>query len=193
MKTYGKIFLMVILAGMFFLVGCAQQGPKMTSLKVYRAERDKIVAQNNLEIAQAERQKLNQELAKERERARNNIALTNINSGRKNDGTINSDGIIGGFPCIFVNDSRRNKTLFLESVTTGKKYSLDLVKRNGMKIFDLETGQYLVTWTVENSNTVYPYKNGKTVPDICNVTADPHYWHEKTAKDYHGGYRLFGY
>lgn len=187
MKNITLIFLVVI-----FLLGCAQKGPYMVSPSVYRSSERAISANNHANAERAISNQQNEQLSRKRAIARHEVAIKTI-SEAENDGgieIINIDGMIGGFPVIFPNDSRRDKTIFITKAggeLSGQRWSF-YIPKGGYREYKLEIGKYFIQWTDEYSNTLYPHKG----PDIFPVTPNPHYFHDKTAKNYHGGYRLYG-
>lgn len=176
------------------LNNCAVVGPYMVSPSVYGSTNNAIVENNKSKQEFSKSQQLNQQLLRERALARNKYALGEINGSTetiKINELVSTNGLIGGVPVIFVNDSRRSKNITVTSVNSymfGYKWNF-LLPEKGYREFKLEVGEYWIEWTSEYSNQVYPREK----PDEFFVTLDPHYWHDQTQKNYHGGYRIYGY
>ncbi|MDP3900433.1 MAG: hypothetical protein Q8Q23_05120 [bacterium] len=166
----------------------------MVSPSVYGSTNNAIVENNKSKQEFSKSQQLNQQLLRERALARNKYALGEINGSTetiKINELVSTNGLIGGVPVIFVNDSRRSKNITVTSVNSymfGYKWNF-LLPEKGYREFKLEVGEYWIEWTSEYSNQVYPREK----PDEFFVTLDPHYWHDQTQKNYHGGYRIYGY
>lgn len=191
MKTKIQIVLTVVFVTPLILlfIGCAQVGPAMVSPAVYKSSRDVMVAENR-----AQRQDIELEQARANEWQK--VAVADIQGkatgGGKNDRTITADGVLGGFPCIFINDSRRTKTLTIQKIggfLGGKKWDFTLTGNGGLEKFKLPVGNYSCWWITEYSNQSYP----TTGPARFRVTTDPHFYYGKMKENFHGGYRLYGY
>lgn len=184
------------------LGGCASVLPKAMSTDVYFSERDAIVAENNLQTATAttgiQNENINQRLAT----AWGDVALAEIREKAQSDGpsasasnpkaTIDENGVLGGFNCLFTNESPdREKTISATKVggfMNGQKFIIPLNKGD-RRVFKLPAGHFIYTWTVENDSNVYPEKG----PRSFNVAAVPKSFDAKSNINYHGGVRLFGY
>lgn len=183
MKT--KIITAVTVVGLLLTTGCAQLGPLAVSPRVYKSSRDVFVSQNRAEAN-------NQELEIARANEWQKVAIGEIQGktgGDAKDKTISVEGVLGGFPCLFVNDSRRTKSLTVQKVggfLGGQKWNFNLPGLGGMKKYKLPDGYYLCWWTTE-------YSGQKYGPDRFRVTIVPHYYYGATEENFHGGYRLFGY
>jgi len=106
--------------------------------------------------------------------------------------TIGPDGVVGGLPCQFVNDSQRNKTLLLTKeggLLAGYKFSFDMIKQGGQKKYKLLPGVYAIAWTTEYDNNIYRPGSGERL----TVTLNPKLYDDRTGEQYHGRVRLFGY
>lgn len=184
-----KIQILLAMIGLIALVsGCAQFGPAMIDPAVYKSSRDTIVAEN-----QAAKNNISLEQARANEW--NKVAVEEIQGktigGGKNL-TITSERVLGGFPCIFINDSQRSKTLTIQKVgglLNGHKWDFKITGNGGIKKYKLLVGDYTCQWITEYSDQKYP----TTGPDHFLVTIEPHFYYGETQENYHGGYRLFGY
>ncbi len=188
MKSKNLILMFAAVSILLLFCGCAQVGPAMVSPAVYKSSRDVMVANNQAA-------KLDTELEKSRASAWNQVALNEIQgkaTGNGKDAVITADGVLGGFSCIFINDSQQNKTLTIQKVggfLNGKKFNFELTSRGGLKKYKLPSGDYTCRWTTEYSSQRYPVAG----PAHFRVTVDPHFYYGRTGENFHGGYRLYGY
>jgi len=132
--------------------------------------------------------KLDEELSRGRARERQKVALEEIGKGTE---VLSRDGsLLGGFPVIFINDSRETVRIFvtkLESSFRGRSWYF-LVPAEGIIESKLETGNYNIQWTTQGyyySNNLYP-----RIPDKFSVTCDSHLFYDQTGREYHGGYQI---
>jgi hypothetical protein len=191
-----KLNLVVLAVSITLLLcGCAQVGPSMVSPEVYKSSRDNMVSQNQLRKERAEtgrsNEGLNQKMIGEWEK----VALAEIQGKTTNGGnksiTITDEGVLGGFPCIFINDSWINKTLTIQKIggfLDGHKWDFELMSHGGLKRYKLPPGRYNCWWATEYSDQKYPSAG----PDSFPVTVVPHFYYSKLEEDFHGGYRLRG-
>ena len=125
------------------------------------------------------------------------MALNDIKSGGAQDDApkeriITAAGVLGGWPAIFINDVVNcNMKLFIKATAgefAGQAIALEIPK-GGYREFKLETGRFAAQWTGENSSYLFP---APTEYKYFTITPNPHFYHDKTSKNYHGGYRLYG-
>jgi hypothetical protein len=191
MKTKNNIILAVFIA--LLLCGCAQVGPYMVSPSVYKSSRNAAVANNQVRTARLNLSKANYDQEQDQVKAWNNLALREIKGGGNGtDGTnmtITAEGVVGGFLCIFKNDSWYGKVLTVQKVgglLDGQKFVLRMTAHGGNKEFRLFAGEYICHWDTID----YP---GQIGCGKFSVTTIPHYYDTETMKNYHGGFRLYGY
>ncbi|MFA6551172.1 MAG: hypothetical protein WCV41_01435 [Patescibacteria group bacterium] len=181
---------LVVLFFVLFLQGCAA-APHFVSTDVYKSNKDKIIETNKTLVESAKTYQLNEQQARERAQARQQIALAEINNAASAIKIISADGIMGGFPVIFINDSRRAKTIIIKKTSgdlKGYRWTFS-IPAGRFKEYKLEKDTYHLEWTTEDSGSKYP-TNG---PAIFEVRSDANFFYDQTEKSYHGGYRLTGY
>ena len=122
-----------------------------------------------------------------RANARNKVALKEIGTGTM---TIASSGdVLGGFPAIFMNDSRETVKTFITKIDgdlKGYKWSLTIAQGSKREL-KLETGNYSIQWSTPQryNSSLYP----KT-PARFKVTNDARIFCDQTNRRYHGGYQI---
>lgn len=191
-----KITFVVLLLGFLYVFyGCASILPYAVSPSVYRSSEGFIVAKNNLgketAITGIENERITQAIQTEWGK----VAIAEIQGKSLSEqtttaSTISKDGVLGGFECLFFNDSRRKKTITVTKIggfMNGQRVEILLTPKE-KAVFKLPAGYYAYTWIIENNNSIFP-ENG---PASFNVTTAPHYYDLETQKNYHGGVKLFG-
>ena len=132
--------------------------------------------------------KENEELNRERARARQKIALEEIQKGTE---VISPDGsLLTGSPVIFINDSRETVRIFvtkLKGDLKGQKWCF-LVPEGGKTESKLGAGDYSIQWTTQGYYNYDPYPR---TPDKFKVTPEPYFFYDQTGRRYHGGYQIF--
>lgn len=194
---------LLLVFALFLLDNCAEVGPQLISPKVYSSSRDAIVASHQADQKAYEADKelsksnqLKEQLARERARERQKVKLAEIKGATQTQSTqprrtIDSEGVLGGFPVIFVNDTRRMRIIFFskaQGIQRGYRW-LFTIPAGRYKEYKLETGWYRIQWTIEDYDYMYPTDG----PALFEVRMEDDFFYEQTDKSYHGGYRLFGY
>jgi len=197
-----KEILVIAMFGLAALAaGCARVAPNMISTDVYSSSRDAIVANDKVVEARAKSAKENERMALETAELWNKLAkkelesmlnpATETSEGKpvSKNYTVGPNGVVGGLPCLFNNDSQRNKTLILTKyggLLSEYKFKFDVVKQGGQRKYNLLPGNYYVAWTVEYDNNVY-------TGNPMEVTLNPKLYDDRNGEQFYGGYRLWGY
>ena len=133
--------------------------------------------------------KLDEELSRGRARERQKVALEEIGKGTE---VLSRDGsLLGGFPVIFINDSRETVRIFVKKTGSSYRgYTWSFLIPAGEVIEPkLEEGDYFIRWTTQGgyyyNNDFYP-----RIPTTFPVTRDPHFYYDQTGKNYNGGYQI---
>lgn len=197
MKNY--VLFIVLVTFCQGLFGCAKMGPSMWSKEVYRATEKAEVkgqrARGEKYSAKGEfyrTEQLEQLLAQDRMKVQNTIIINDLKKGNKHGGTIFSkEGLVSGFKVIFINKSRRDKTITIKKADSLSKrrwiFEIPSHRQGGSyKIHKMEVGVYEVSWTVGTSRKKWPKKG----PDHFEVSGLENLWHDKTKTYYAGGYVL---
>jgi len=106
--------------------------------------------------------------------------------------SVGPDGVIGGYYCLFTNDSYYNKTLTLTKIggiLAGRSFRFDVPKNGGAKKYRLLPGEYAPSWTREYDSRVYYPDHGEKLV----VSRNPMIWDDRTGMNYHASFRFFGY
>jgi len=205
-----KIFTLLVTAA--FLFGCAEIAPRIVSKDVYEKSKEQVVAEKEARTERLNADKRGQVLAQKRAEMRSKVAEAELEKAfwaatgdhpskgqatgaqsAKAPKVMSAEGIIGGFPVIFINDSERNKELIVKkkgSDFADFGWHFTLPKRGGIEIYKFEAGDYDVWWTVEYDNRLYPEPKK---PERLTVTTTPKFFYKKTGESYHGAFRLWGY
>jgi len=133
--------------------------------------------------------KQDEELSRERAKERQKVALKEIGEETK---VLSQNGNLpGGFPVIFINDSRETVRIFVKKTGSSYRgYTWSFLIPAGEVIEPkLEEGDYFIRWTTQGgyyyNNDFYP-----RIPTTFPVTRDPHFYYDQTGKNYNGGYQI---
>jgi hypothetical protein len=166
-----------ILLGLF-LTSCATTAPQFFSSEVYVSQRDRIVAHNTAKIEKSKTEILDEQLIRERVKARQELIIKDIKEGKTGNAILAK-----GFVVVLINeDVYYNRSVLVtkrDGINSGHSWTYEILRHNFLEIDLPEIGEYDIISNNENSS----YINGR---GVIRVKSDPYFYFGRTKKYYFG-------